>query len=264
MLQRFNKIIAETKTAVDMLIDEHDRKKEYKQNLAVERNQLADLISPKGIMKQEYLEQRRQFVGRFFLVGYVDIDMENKEYNQAITQAELYDKQGDKSAYDESMDVADSLYDEMLAITNSKAQTIADVIIGNRNENISSYVVFNAGSREKLNKHDASFSKTAIALKDELVERGTNASLGNGVRSIMSFNDNHMHAIMSLVDTIQAGPPEKSNFAAIAVVDPNEPKNPFIPTELQRSIAKELTDGGVVQLQSNRNFYQPPIWTPVC
>ena len=161
------------------------------------------------------------------------------------------------------MDVADSLYDEMLAITNSKAQTIADIIIGNRNENIRSYVVFNAGSRENLDKHEASFSKTAIALKDELAERGTNASLGSGIRSILPFNDNHMHGIMSGVDHIQAGPPEKSNFAAIAVVDPNEPKNPFIPTELQRSITKELTDGGVVQLQSNRNFYQPPIWTPI-
>ena len=81
-----------------MLIDEHDRKKEHKTNLNVERKQLADLISAKGVMRQEYLEQRRRFIGRFFLVGYVDIDMENKEYNQAITQAELYDKQGDKSA----------------------------------------------------------------------------------------------------------------------------------------------------------------------
>jgi len=263
MLQKINKIATGAREVIEGYLDEREYIKEHKQNLAIERNQLADLISPKGVMKQEYLEQRRRFIGRFFLVGYVDIDMENKEYNQAITQAELYDKQGDKSAYDESMDVADSLYDEMLAITNSKAQTIADIIIGNRNENISSYVVFNAGSRENLDLHEASFSKTAVALKDGLAERGTNASLGSGIRSILPFNDNHMHGIMSGVDHIQAGPPEKSNFAAIAVVDPNEPKNPFIPTELQRSITKELTDGGVVQLQSNRNFYQPPLWTPI-
>lgn len=263
MRQGINKIATGAREVVEGYLDEREYNKEHKQNLKIENNQLADLISKKGVLKDEYTEQQRRFVGRLFLVGYVDVDFENIEFNRAITQAELHDKQSENRSYDESMEYANSIYDEMLAITNSKATPIADVIIGNRNDNIGSYVVYNAGSRENLCKHDASFSKTSIALRDELVERGTNASLGNGIRKIMPFNDNHMHAIMSLVDTIQAGPPEKSNFAAVVIVDPSEPKNPYIPNQQQRSIAKDLQDGGVVQLQTNQVYGKPPLWVPV-
>ena len=225
MPQRINKIATRTREVIEGYLDEREYNKEHKKNLAIENNQLADLISEKGVLKNEYIEQRRRFVGRLFLVGYVDVDLENIEYNRAIIQAELHDKQSENSSYDESMEYANSIYDEMLTITNSKARSVADVITGNRNDNINSYVIYSAGSKETLCRHDASFSKTSITLKDELVERGTNASLGNGIRKIMPFNDNHMHAMMSLVDTIQAGPPEKSSFAAIAIVDPDEPKN---------------------------------------
>lgn len=263
MLERFNKAVTNTKVALEMLIDEHDRKKELKQNIATEQRNLEDLIGNKGALRDEYSEQRKRFIGRFFLVGFVDLDFENKEYNTAIRTAEFHDMQGEKDSFQEHMDLADSLYDEMLAVANSKAETIADAIIGNRNDNIGSYVVFSAGSKGSFEQHDASLTKTAIALKDQLFERKTNASLGNNKKLIMPFNDNYMHEIMNCIDPLQAGDPEKSSFAAVAVVDPTEPMNPYIPTEYSRSIAKELKDGGVVQLQDNPVYGKPPIWVPV-
>lgn len=263
MLQRFNNAITNTKVALEMLLDEHDKKKEYKQNLSTEQRNLEDLIGNKGALKDEYVEQRRRFIGRFFLVGHIDIDAENKEYQSAMKLASFHEKYGEQKEFNAAMDLSDSLYDEIIAITQSRAESVAETIIANKNDNIGSYVVHQAASLNSLENNDAASSKTALALRDQLLEKGVNATLGKTIRSIMPFNDNHLHTMMSAVDGIQACKPEKSSFAAIAVVDPNEPKNPYIPTEYQRSIVKDLKDGGVVQLQSNPVYGKPQIWVPV-
>ena len=99
MPQRINKIATRTREVIEGYLDEREYNKEHKKNLAIENNQLADLISKKGVLKDEYTEQRRRFVGKLFLFGYVDVDFENIEFNRAITQAELHDKQSENNKY---------------------------------------------------------------------------------------------------------------------------------------------------------------------
>ena len=263
MIQKFSKIISDAKYAVDGFVDEHQTKKEQKRTEIYERRILADLSDKSGTIGSKYHDQRRRFIGRFFLVGIVDIASENDEYNKVISEVELHRNHDNESDYNDAMDYADSLYDEIVAVTQSRMDIATDKILKYQDETTTDFISFIAASKDSYKINEHAFGKTNVALKEQLNEKSVRAGIGTAVLRQMTFNDNHMHTIMSDIEHLRALDPNKSPYSAIAIVDPSEPMNPYMPTKYHRGLAKELMDGGVVQLRANDQYYVPPIWTPI-
>ena len=150
MIQRAKNMLTDTKYNIDMVLNEHQEKRDLKKAIGIEKGQLADITIREGNLRNEYQQQLNRFAGRLFLVGEIRTDAHDKEYKKAMRIAESYRFDRDDSEYREAWDAANEIHDLITMERMSHAIESASAIIDNTEDGITNYLVNTAVNKKQF------------------------------------------------------------------------------------------------------------------
>jgi len=262
MIQRAKNMLNGTKYNIDMVLNEHQEKRDLKKAIGIEKDQLADITIREGNLRTEYQQQLNRFAGRLFLVGEIRTDTHDKEYRKAVRIAESYRFDMDDSEYRQAHDAANEIHDFITMERMSHAIESASAIIDNTEDGITNYLVNTAANKKQFIANQDAFNNTNIALRNALTDEYSSAYWGPPITKHLDYNDSVTHETMSAIDFGVFGVPNEK-VAAVTVVSSIEPKKPYDPTSYSRDMQRELQNGGVVMLQKDRFVGRPTNWVSI-